>query len=128
MEEAGFIHVHAFSYSPRPNTAAAQWADEFIRPEISSGSGSACSARWRGVTAWSFRKSFVGEEVEILVEHPSVADDEVGEVGIGFRHGRCERYFPVFVEEARVQTGQAVRVRVERVTAEGTWGRVVSGR
>jgi hypothetical protein len=68
----------------------------------------------------------MGERVEILVEHPSVADEGVGEVGAGMRHGRCERYFPVFVNGAGVRTGEAVRVRVDEVTRERTVGTVVA--
>lgn len=125
VDAAGFIHVHAFSYSPRPNTAAARWQREFIPAPV--GSERIKSLReMANRHSYEYRKRFLGQTVEILVEHPSVADDDFGSLTAGVRHGRCERYFPVFVDEGPgVATGQAVRVRIDRVTAERTWGSLV---
>lgn len=124
VDAAGFIHVHAFSYSPRPNTAAARWEREFVRGPVAN-ERIKVLREMAARHSYEYRKRFVGETVEILVEHPSVADEDAGEVVAGVRHGRCERYFPVFVEEGPgVATGEAVRVKVDRVTLERTWGRV----
>ena len=34
VDEAAFIHVHAFSYSPRPGTAAARWTGQYVRGPV----------------------------------------------------------------------------------------------
>src|SRR5260221_13187459 len=34
VRRAGFIHVHAFPYSPRPGTAAARWTEQFIHGPV----------------------------------------------------------------------------------------------
>ena len=34
VDYAGFIHVHAFSFSPRPGTVAARWTNDFVRGPV----------------------------------------------------------------------------------------------
>ena len=34
VKAAGFIHVHAFPYSPRPGTAAARWTEQYVRGPV----------------------------------------------------------------------------------------------
>src|SRR5688500_15286005 len=71
VERVGFIHVHAFSYSPRPGTAAARWARDYVR-------GPVVNRRIERLVEMSakhsveFRRSFLGDEVQVLVEraHP----------------------------------------------------------
>ena len=118
VDRVRFVHVHAFSYSPRPNTAAARWAKDFVRGPVVNERIDVLNERAR---RWSFefRKQFAGETVELLVEGGS--DDATT------RHGRCERYFGVHFESTGVQTGQLVRVRIDRVTPLRTWGTVVGG-
>ncbi len=124
VERVGFIHIHAFPYSPRPGTAAARWTDEFIagpvvnrRINLLRQAASACSLK--------FRTQFLDTEVELLVERPSAEEREVPEYA-RFRHGRCERYFSVTFEGPESLVGQSVRVRIDRVTPHRTLGKLVS--
>src|SRR5581483_9345929 len=34
VDQARFIHTHAFSFSPRPGTAAARWSDDFVHGPV----------------------------------------------------------------------------------------------
>jgi len=121
VDAARFIHVHAFSFSPRPGTAAARWSSDFVRGPVVNDRIDALRARAE-LHSFEFRKAFVGEEVELLVERASDEDEVSGRV----RHGRCERYFSVFFESDRViRDGETVRVRVDRVTLHRTMGVVV---
>jgi tRNA A37 methylthiotransferase MiaB len=66
---------------------------------------------------FSYRRQFLGQMVELLVEQPR---DDVSQ-----RHGRCERYFEVHFDSPNVHPGQAVKVRIENVTTDRTEGRIV---
>ncbi|HZK79804.1 MAG TPA: radical SAM protein, partial [Humisphaera sp.] len=124
VRAAGFIHVHAFPYSPRPGTAAARWTDQFVR-------GPVVNERidiLREIAddrSYAFRQSFVGQAVEVIVERDSEAAGTDVEPFI--RHGRCERYFPVHFSGADVRPGDAVRVRIEQVEREQTVGQLQRG-
>jgi MiaB/RimO family radical SAM methylthiotransferase len=123
VERVGFVHVHAFSYSPRPNTAAARWARDFVR-------GPVVNRRIDRLKELSvahslaFRRWFVGEEVEVLVERPSGEEQEM-EALAGFQHGRCERYFAVHFASDGLAPGTVARVRADRVTPARTFGALV---
>ena len=62
--------------------------------------------------SYEFRKQFVGEIVEVLVEqlHPDAT----------LRHGRCERYFDVEFESANFAAGDSVNLRIETVEPDRT--------
>jgi MiaB/RimO family radical SAM methylthiotransferase len=113
VERAKFIHIHAFSFSPRPGTAAARWNDEFIRGPVVNQRIEHVAAR--GLAhGLEFRKQFLGETVELLVEHANPFET--------LRHGRTSRYFDVWFDAPQVRTGDAVRVTIDRVTANRTFG------
>jgi threonylcarbamoyladenosine tRNA methylthiotransferase MtaB len=129
-ERVGFVHTHAFSYSPRPGTAAARWTGKWVR-------GPVVNERIERLTGIAgrksseFRKTFVGVVVEVLVERSGVMSNVrsqmsyVGEAG-EWRHGRSERYFDVrFRAPAGAVTGSVVRVRVDAVDGDRTVGTVV---
>jgi threonylcarbamoyladenosine tRNA methylthiotransferase MtaB len=112
-EAARFIHIHAFSFSPRPKTAAARWKDDFVRGPVVNER----IERLNEVAArysLAFRESFVGQSVNLLVERR-------GE-GEPMQQGRCERYFPVYFDSDRDLTGRSVMVRIERVNQKRTFG------
>jgi threonylcarbamoyladenosine tRNA methylthiotransferase MtaB len=116
VERVGFVHVHAFSYSPRPGTAAARWTENYVRGPVVNR-----RIEWLGEissrASLEFRRGFLGEEVVVLVERDQ---------GVGFQHGRCERYFDVHFESGtRLVPGTAARVRVDRITREHTFGTLV---
>ncbi|MFN4242994.1 MAG: MiaB/RimO family radical SAM methylthiotransferase [Tepidisphaerales bacterium] len=119
VDEAAFLHVHAFPFSPRPGTAAARWTRHFV-------SGDVVRERMQrlrqavAVHDLTFRRQFVGEVVEVVVEGDLSAD--------GHPHGRCERYFDVELPHAQGLTpGQCVSVRVVQAEQRQTVGRVLDG-
>jgi MiaB/RimO family radical SAM methylthiotransferase len=126
VEQVGFIHVHAFSYSPRPKTAAARWTKDHVRGPIVNRR----IDRLRELAAHhslEFRRRFLGETVEVLVERPSSNEREM-EALVGYQHGRCERYFAVHFESAGLRPGTLARVRVDRVTPTRTFGTLLEAR
>ena len=128
VERVGFIHVHAFSYSPRPGTAAARWRKGQV-PGVVVNERIGLLRERAMTNSLAFRRRFLGDVVEVLVERNSA--EEVESLA-GYQHGRCERYFPVHFEGSgfRVQgselaAGTAARVRIDRVTATRTFGTLV---
>jgi threonylcarbamoyladenosine tRNA methylthiotransferase MtaB len=115
VHDARFIHIHAFSFSPRPGTAAARWASDFVRGPIVNERIHVLEAR-AAAHSFEFRKQFIAETVEVLVERPDPSTD--------VRHGRCGRYFDVHFTDATATAGQLVRVRIERVSPTRTFGTV----
>ncbi|QOV89278.1 MiaB/RimO family radical SAM methylthiotransferase [Humisphaera borealis] len=120
VRDVGFIHVHAFHFSPRPRTAAARWQKDFIRGPV-VGERIETLRAIADENSLAFRRSFVGETVELLVEHDAVASPSET-----LRHGRCERYFDVWFDDATAQPGDFVRACVDSVTKTRTTGSVLS--
>src|SRR5205807_2013196 len=73
VARAGFIHVHAFPYSPRPGTAAARWTDQFIRGPVANERIERL-ANMAAEQSLSFRQTFLGQFVEVIVERNSEAE------------------------------------------------------
>jgi len=124
-ERVGFVHIHAFSYSPRPKTAAARWTKEWVRGPIVNER----IERLREIAArhsLAFRASFVGEEVEVLVENASGEEQDEAPLA-GYQHGRCERYYAVHFEvgAGMVRAGTMMRLKVDRVEGGRTFGSVL---
>jgi hypothetical protein len=155
VDHARFIHVHAFSFSPRPGTAAARWTRDFVH-------GPVVNERIEHLTElarrhdYGFRRPFVGDVVELLVEEANAHSPSPGTPGEGrgvglrrvspkgaedplpnplpayrerekplTRHGRCERYFDVTIPADGIATGDFVRARVVTVTPDATFGEVL---
>ena len=116
VDAARFIHVHAFPFSPRPGTAAARWKKQSVPGHVASQRIGVLTRR-ADDHSFAFRQQFLGEVVEVLVEHDAPTAPT--------RHGRCERYFDVRLREPSARPGDFVRVRVDRVTPSVTEGEVV---
>jgi len=119
VRRVGFIHIHAFHFSPRPRTAAARWQKDFVRGPVVGDRVDALRAI-ADDNSLAFRQSFVGEQVELLVEN-----DGRSTAFAGLRHGRCERYFDVWFEAADSKPGDFVRVKVVEATRTRTLGECV---
>ena len=121
VRDCGFLHVHAFPFSPREGTAAAKWKQQMIPPGVVTERMQRLAAISAKVSM-AYRQQFVGQTVNILVEHPGSAELTQGRDG--YRCGRCERYFAVHFQPrlGREMTGELVKVRVERVSARRTTG------
>jgi threonylcarbamoyladenosine tRNA methylthiotransferase MtaB len=120
VHAARFIHIHAFPYSPRPGTAAARWKQDIP--------GTMVNERIRQLTALAhhfdreFRQQFVAEELSVIVER--------GTYPLGdrlFRRGRCERYFAIDIEAPDANPSDLLRVRIDRIAADRTFG-TITGR
>jgi threonylcarbamoyladenosine tRNA methylthiotransferase MtaB len=126
VDRAGFVHVHAFPYSPRPGTAAARWTREFVKGSIANERLARLGRRSEELSL-SFRRQFIGEIVEVLVERDGpCATAGVGDTSCGQRHGRCERYFDVHFHSPDARPGDFAQVRVDRVTPGRTHGTCLS--
>jgi threonylcarbamoyladenosine tRNA methylthiotransferase MtaB len=117
VNHARFIHIHAFSFSPRPETAAARWTDDFVHGPVVNERIERLTQR-AAEHSLTFRRQFIGQTVELLVERPKPFDT--------LRHGRCERYFDVHFEDATAQAGDQVTVEIERVSPDRTLGSLVA--
>ncbi len=118
VDRAEFIHTHAFSFSPRPGTAAARWSKDYIRGPVVN--HRIDILRQRAIDhSFTFRQSFVGEAVEILVEQTT---DTSPANSPSLKHGRCERYFEVHFESNSVHAGDSVQVRIDHITPTRTFG------
>jgi MiaB/RimO family radical SAM methylthiotransferase len=115
VDRVKFIHTHAFSFSPRPGTAAARWTDDFVHGPVVNQRIQILNARALQ-HSFAFRQQFVGETVQLLVEQQPA--------GSTIHHGRSERYFDVHFESDRARAGDAVAVTIEQVTPVRTFGRV----
>jgi tRNA A37 methylthiotransferase MiaB len=121
VDHAGFIHVHAFPYSPRPDTAAARWTKLFVPGAVANERLNLLRSRADDFSL-RFRKQFVGQAVEVLVER-----EGPGTVtAVTPPHGRSERYFDVHFDHAGVRPGDFARVRVDEVTPRRTHGTCLS--
>jgi threonylcarbamoyladenosine tRNA methylthiotransferase MtaB len=110
VDYARFIHVHAFSFSPRPGTAAARWKADFVDGKVTN--ERIDRLREAGQRhGYAYRRQFVGETMSILVEQ-------------GGGHGRCERYFDIHLDHP-AEPGAMLQVRIDRVTPTRTHGTVM---
>ncbi len=129
VDHAKFIHIHAFSYSPRPNTAAARWEHDFIDNKVTQ-SRIAQLAACGLAHSFNFRKQFLNQSVEVLVEHPHQLTPSPGTPGEGtgeglLHHGRCERYFDVSFNDPLAHVGDAINLRITHVDKSSSWGEVI---
>jgi threonylcarbamoyladenosine tRNA methylthiotransferase MtaB len=116
VDRTKFIHIHAFSFSPRPGTAAARWTDDFVHGPVVNERINLLAARGLAHSL-EFRNQFIGQTVEVLVERPRDFDT--------LRHGRSERYFDVHFEDSQANAGDAVRLCIDRVSPQRTFGSLV---
>jgi len=116
VDRAKFIHIHAFSFSPRPGTAAARWEKDFIHGPIVNQRINLLNdlARQHSLV---FRQTFLGETVTLLVERSAEGEP---------MHGRTERYFPVYFESDKDLTGKPLDVCIDRVTPTRTFGTLIN--
>lgn len=114
VDRARFIHIHAFTFSPRQGTAAARWRVGLVPPAVANARIHELRRRAAGASL-AYRRGFVGQTVEVLVERDTS--------GAADRHGRCPRYFSVhFAPVGPVGTGDAVRVRIDQADETETRG------
>ena len=123
VDRAGFIHIHGFSFSPRPGTAAAQWERDFVRGPVVKDRIQVLRSR-AADNSYRYRRQFTGQSAEVMVERLSGQEGVEGQAA-GVQHGRCERYFPVWFKGGQELMGRCVKVLIEEVTEQRTFGRLV---
>jgi threonylcarbamoyladenosine tRNA methylthiotransferase MtaB len=140
-----FCKIHAFPFSPRPNTAAARWTRDFLPGTVVRERMARLAAVERK-SSLAFRRRFLGRVERVIVEkagemrvagrarHPVTLSDKPPAVSvdgdsqpcddqlIGLCSGRTDRYFPVHFEAASLQSGDVVFVRIEEATPARTLG------
>jgi threonylcarbamoyladenosine tRNA methylthiotransferase MtaB len=118
---SGFIHTHAFPYSPRPGTAAARWNDQFIHGPVVN-QRIARLMELAAETSLEYRRSFVGQFATVVLERGSVQHD-----GGSYRHGRTERYFPVLVaDDGKRAAGEELQVQIDHIEGSHTIGSIAA--
>jgi threonylcarbamoyladenosine tRNA methylthiotransferase MtaB len=115
-KEVGFAKMHVFGYSARRGTAAARMQDAVNARVIKE--RSRMLHRLNRELGGEFRRQFVGETAEVLVENAN-----------GRLAGRSERYFMVYVRDGgvRPERNELVGVRLLENFEDGMVGEVVSG-
>lgn len=127
VRRCGFVHVHAFPYSPRPGTAASRWTDQAV-PNAIANARVAELTRLAAENSLAYRQGFVGQRATIIIER--------GVSARGHRHGRCERWFDIELDAAvddpaaepaaPIEPGDRVEVIIDRVEPDATFGRRVT--
>ena len=118
---AGLARIHAFPFSAMEGTAAWRWRAEGPPPQVVRRRMAELAAVARDLGA-AFRRQFVGETMEALVER--------GRGQSGLRRAMTDRYLTVtFAAPPRRRlTGQIVRLRIDAAGAEGLSGELAKAR
>ena len=116
LDEVGFAQHFAFTYSPRPGTAAARWASD-VSPAVASRRLATLSERQLEIQR-ALNRGLEGSFLEVLVE----GLDKHGRRSAG--RSRCNRV--VNLEgEASLPIGTTVLARIERGLPNSLVGRVL---
>ena len=124
---AAFAKIHAFPFSPIEPTAAWAWRDQAPPPAVAK-ARMAALAELERTLAESYRRQFVGETVEGLVE-----GDRGGRTAQ--RRAMTDRYQTVFFDDdfdddrspgGENLTGKIVNLRIQSVRDDGLDGELLS--
>jgi threonylcarbamoyladenosine tRNA methylthiotransferase MtaB len=104
---AGFSKMHVFPFSARAGTAAVKMKDR-IQPKIIK-ERAEILRKLSNELGRQFRSQFIGQTVTVLLEDTKP------------QSGRCERYFKVFLDEARERhkKNELVKVKITGNLEEG---------
>ena len=109
---AKFCKIHAFPFSPRPQTAAARWSKDYVHQQTVK-DRMAVLGELEKELALAYAKQFIGETHRVLVEGRT-KDDTLSAPALA--HGRTDRYFEVWLESATAKPGDITQVRIDRIT------------
>lgn len=115
---AGFCKIHAFPFSPRPQTAAARWSKDFVHQQTVK-DRMAVLGELEKELALAYAKKFIGETHRVLVEGRKLAEGSKNNdtpTATALAHGRTDRYFEVWFESRTAKPGDLTQVRIDRVT------------
>jgi len=115
LRDVGAAKVHAFPFSPiRPTAAWRHRAEAPAAPAVRE--RLARLAELERQLATQAARALVGETLEVLVER--AGRDDVPSV----RHGRCDRYVPVWFHSGEDLTGRVVPADITGLAGEPAWG------
>ena len=114
-EAVGFADMHVFSYSPRPGTRAAEWADDVPPAEKAARSSALCDLR--DALRKRYYERRLGQSAQVLVES---VDEAAGELeGLTREYVRVRAALP---PNAGTILGRLVSLRLVAVEADGMRG------
>lgn len=114
LEERNLYEMHVFKYSKRKGTVAATMPNQLT--EAQKGARSDVLLAMTERQSAEFRRRFIGEEVEILLEDRKEID------GVLYRTGYSREYVPVAVREEEIAA-----LADQWDDADNTRGRIVRG-
>ena len=115
VKELPFSYFHVFSYSKRPKTTAAQY-HEHIPSEVKK-DRSAAFRKLRSEKISKFRRQFIGRCLDVLLEYRR--DRETGMLT-----GLSDNYIRVYANGPDSLQGKPVKVHIQHVEGERTYGLV----
>lgn len=107
VEKVNFFETHVFKYSKRQGTNAAKMEGQIEESEKTRRSGILIELNRKHKKA--YLESFLGKEVEILIE------EEVKLQGETVKTGHTKEYIKAFVDKEKAQENTIVRARVTEV-------------
>lgn len=125
--QAGFCDIHAFPFSPRRQTAAAKWSDQFV-PSPVVDERLTRLAVLKSELSLAFRRQFLGQTERVIVESGPPRLDAVVIGSNDLRRGRADRHFEVCFASADARPSDVCLVRVDRVSPGRTHGTLLDGR
>jgi len=115
IQDTSLSYLHAFPYSPRPETESAGWADDVIAAEKTRR-----VARLRAADI-AIRREYLGRQLgKTLIVAASARDPETGEM-----RGTAENYAEVVFHSAIGARGDLIPVRIDAVRGERLEGTTV---
>ena len=115
VKDLPFSYLHIFSYSKRPGTAAAEFRGHVSKEVKRNRSKIFRELRSEKITR--FRQRFVGQSLDVLLEYRR--DRQTGMLT-----GLSDNYIRVHVEGRDRLQGAPVKVDIEKVTDDRTYGSV----
>ncbi|MCH7702425.1 MAG: tRNA (N(6)-L-threonylcarbamoyladenosine(37)-C(2))-methylthiotransferase MtaB [Planctomycetes bacterium] len=115
--QSRFAKIHAFPFSPRPQTAAARWTKEFVPSTITKARMAHLRDLEQSLTH-SYREKMIGTVERIIVERVDPST--------GLARGRCDRYVEVWFDAPDCHPGDVVLIQIDRIAANRTHGTLVA--
>jgi threonylcarbamoyladenosine tRNA methylthiotransferase MtaB len=116
-EEIGFFELHVFRYSARPLTAATRLPGE-VHPDVKKRRSQEMHDLSQRLSE-SYRRRFLGRQVEVLWEEPQESDERNRWTGL------TDNYLRVWAEGSEMGEGTLSQVRLVALQAEGFQGQPV---
>jgi threonylcarbamoyladenosine tRNA methylthiotransferase MtaB len=119
VREMEFAGGHAFSYSPRPGTAAARMRDQ-VAPELRKVRNGSYRALFQQ-SSLMYRRQFVGKQLDVLWESTVQMDD-----GGWLMEGLTGNYLRVTASASRAMWNEVSSVRLESLRDDGLAGTIIA--